>query len=297
MRKRRKNKRENEVRKNNDNLNETEQKNKIPVYSQIAAIVIAILTAGYPIVNSIYNMIYQIKCEDYYQIPKKYFNESVNYSLLYLGCIVLVTFAFASPIILKRSEEKRVDTSKLLIGLSILLSLITGMFLGIFNIMNLYIVMHKIYEIGGIGQCIVLWLDYHPYFTIMAVIIAGILSVVGIALVHEIKGLKIKWIRNALLGLLLITLTISSMLMINAVVFQLEVTPEDRIRYEIIVNCDERYVVLSEYEDKVLVVKYEEEGEQIVFYTNEYCFLDKYECTYNYIELKTNPIIISEKVK
>lgn len=63
-----------------------------------------------------------------------------------------------------------------------------------------------------------------------------------------------------------------------------------KTKYEVVEIKDENYVVLEEFDEKILVAKYVV-GEPYIFYTKEYFFLDKYDCSYSYIDLESPPKI------
>ena len=286
------------VRRNQNSNIEKSNKNitpdKMSIINQILAVIVGILTAGYPIVNGAYNIIYQMKCEEFYQVPAKYFNGSINYRLLYLGCILLLSFAFIYPVFIKNSEEKQEKVSKLMIGLSIFLAVLMGMMFGMLNIYNLLYIIKELYDEKSLGIFLIFLLNNYPYLSIFVVIITGLISVVGVTLINEIKSIKVKILKNVILSILMVSLIFSVMLLIYGTIANLQVSPEDKIRYEIVTSNSENYIVLSEYENKILVVNYEIKEGQVILKTNEYWCLDKFECTYNYIELSVPPVIESQ---
>ena len=59
-----------------------------------------------------YNALYQIKSEALYGIPGKYFHDSVDNRLMYLGCIVILMGMCAIPVIIKKHDEKSLGQKK-----------------------------------------------------------------------------------------------------------------------------------------------------------------------------------------
>lgn len=273
--------------KNIDSLKVSDNINK---FNLIWGIVLGILTVGYPIANSVYNMIFQIKCEEFYHIPKKYFNENIDYKLLSIGLILLFFIIFTYPIIIKWLEDKRKEKSKFTIYLSIFWAVTIGGLLGCFNNLNCIYIMSELYRSDKYKPLIEVSSNY-LHVIIAIELFFGLVSIVGITLIHEINSIKLKWIKLIIVSLIAVSLTNSIILTINTIIFNLIASPEDISRYEIVTSNSENYIVLSEYEDKILVVNYEIENEQLILKTNEYWFLDKFECTYNYIELSVPPVI------
>ena len=68
-------------------------------------------------------------------------------------------------------------------------------------------------------------------------------------------------------------------------------TIEDKTKYEIVTNMERQYIVLSEENEKVLVVEYRVKDDKYVFSTEKYLFLNKYDCEFSYIDTGVSPKI------
>lgn len=80
--------------------------------------------------------------------------------------------------------------------------------------------------------------------------------------------------------------------MMYGTIIKLSVTVEDKTKYEIVNIDEESYVVLSECNDKLLVVPYEVTNDgQCIFKTKQYKFIDMYDGTYQYVDICSSPII------
>lgn len=95
-------------------------------YSESIKIFSAILIAIYPITNYIYEYIFQVKCENFYGIPGKYFSANINSRLLYLCFILLSLLTFLSPSVLRNYGKKQGKVTTLSFLYYILLSLLLG---------------------------------------------------------------------------------------------------------------------------------------------------------------------------
>ena len=67
---------------------------------------------------------------------------------------------------------------------------------------------------------------------------------------------------------------------------------QDLKKYEVISYSDSQYIVLSNCDDKALVVPFDvDEDDQYTFYTSKYKFVDKYEGNFEYIIMQHKPLI------
>lgn len=283
---------EGQVMINHHNSEEkTNYSDKIFTFCKNATIIGGILAALYPVANEIYNMIYKVKCEEFYHIPGRYFENTINHSLLYLGLMVLIVLFFLYPIFLKRMGEKQEKVSKFMNGVSIYLAIAVGMIFGIFNFYNLLFIIFQVYNLNTVIRCICEWLICHPHIMCFIVVPMGCISIVGVALLHEIRRVKVQWLNTVILGLIAVSLCISILISLVSMAFLFSISPENKTKYEIITNMEEDYIVLTEYEDELLVVEYDLVDGQYILRTSAYRFLEKDTYIYDYINLKTSPVI------
>lgn len=282
------------------NQNENTKETKISVgeffkkYSEIIKIVAGILVALYPIANYIYEFIYQVKCEEFYGIPGIYFSTSINSRLLYLGLIVLLIILFLLPSFLRNYEKSQGKTTATSFLYYIFLSVVLGLEMGLINLQNLIEIMQVTDKQNIIFTYCNNWINNHAYLVAFIIIIMGSFSLLGIVLVTEIKN---KWIKRIISLISIISLVISGMLILYGTIFKLGTSIEDKTKYEIVTNQNEKYVVLLEEEDKVLVVKYSNEKGEYIFDTNQYLFLNKYDCEFSYVDTLIKPVVNNDKFK
>ena len=165
--------------------------------------------------------------------------------------------------------------------------------IGVYNIYNLVEIIKQtqIYTKYGLFKMINCWIGDHAYFISIAVVVLGILSVFGITIIEEIKRIKWKKLKKLLGVLFLISITLSLILMVYGTMFKLSISIEDKTRYEFVTD-DGEYVILSTYEDKLLVVPFEiNENGQYIFKTYKYLFKDPYDVIYRYVDIEHTPQI------
>lgn len=89
--------------------------------------------------------------------------------------------------------------------------------------------------------------------------------------------------------------TITLKALSNGIILKFSIAIEDKTKYEFVTVEENKYVVLSEHEDKILIVPYEiNENGQYVFNTSKYWFCEKYQGTYKYIDMEICPKVIKD---
>ena len=253
------------------------------------------LAALYPIVNFMYNLSYQSKCEGFYGVPGKYFHSTIDNRLLYLAYILILIIICVTPVIIRKYDEKKQVQVK---GSTVYISFVAavvGMEIGFLNVYNLLEIMkqtHKTYDwIKSVNN----FLDKNATITITVVIVAGTIALLGITLMDKLSVIKRKWIKIVINCVFIFSFVISLLLMIYGTIFKLGISVEDKTKYEVVTIDEEDYVVLSEHDDKILVVLYEvKENGEYIFDTSKYWFYQKYQGTHRYINLKYCPEISKE---
>ena len=80
--------------------------------------------------------------------------------------------------------------------------------------------------------------------------------------------------------------------MLYGTIFKLSITIDDKTKYEFVTLKNNEYVVISSYDNKLLVVPFEiNEDGLYVFKTKQYCFEESYEGIYEYRNIENSPII------
>ena len=259
---------------------------KLSSYKKIIFGLAGILVSAYPIVNIVYNALYQIKSEALYGIPGKYFHDSVDNRLMYLGCIVILMGMCAIPVIIKKHDEKSLGQNAYVYFLSIVL----GVPVGVLNVDNWLAIMKHVYKKNSWFGNIVSFLSQNTYIMIF-IIILGSMAVLG--LTYNFQIIKSHFLKEFFIKMFAIAFALSFTLAIGGVVCRLSINLEDQTKYELVVIDKQSYAVLAEDDEKILAVPYiETKDEEFVFDTRKYYFFDKYQGTYQYVYMKNPPQII-----
>ena len=261
----------------------------IMAHKELISIVLALGAVLYPIINTAHKIVYQGECEKFYGVPGKYFNTTADNGLLYLGCVIIFALICIVPRFIKKYAEKNNNLVKISLVEEIFYSVIFGVEIGVFNILNLLEIMKKTHNTHIFFQIINNWLDDNAWLTVGIVVVLGSLSVLGITLIDRFKKIKSNWIRKTVCGVLFASLAVSILIMIYGTIFKLTISIEDKTKYEF-VAYDEEYVVLSVYNEKLLVAPFEiNENGQYIFRTGQYWFVEADEGTFRYRDIKYSP--------
>ena len=103
--------------------------------------------------------------------------------------------------------------------------------------------------------------------------------------------MKRKLIKIIFTVILCISFFVNFILFLCGINIKIGTTIEDKTKYEIVTNMEIQYVVLSEENEKVLVVEYYVKDGKYVFNTKKYLFLNKYDCEFSYINTGVSPKI------
>ena len=263
---------------------------KLSSYKKIIFGLAGILVSAYPIVNIVYNALYQIKSEALYGIPGKYFHDSVDNRLMYLGCIVILMGMCAIPVIIKKHDEKSLGQKKVSNAYVYFLSIVLGVPVGVLNVDNWLAIMKHVYKKNSWFGKIVSFLSQNTYIMIF-IIILGSMAVLG--LTYNFQIIKSHFLKEFFIKMFAIAFALSFTLAIGGVVCRLSINLEDQTKYELVVIDKQSYAVLAEDDEKILAVPYiETKDEEFVFDTRKYYFFDKYQGTYQYVYMKNPPQII-----
>lgn len=263
---------------------------KLSSYKKIIFGLAGILVSAYPIVNIVYNALYQIKSEALYGIPGKYFHDSVDNRLMYLGCIVILMGMCAIPVIIKKHDEKSLGQKKVSNAYVYFLSIVLGVPVGVLNVDNWLAIMKHVYKKNSWFGNIVSFLSQNTYIMIF-IIILGSMAVLG--LTYNFQIIKSHFLKEFFIKMFAIAFALCFTLAIGGVVCRLSINLEDQTKYELVVIDKQSYAVLAEDDEKILAVPYiETKDEEFVFDTRKYYFFDKYQGTYQYVYMKNPPQII-----
>lgn len=254
------------VKKNIEKQGKNSFVNYIISKKELITIMIGLCATLYPIVNTVYKIMHQNECEKFYGIPGKYFDSDIDNRLLYLLCIIILLFMGIMPTLLKKYYEKKDKLTKGNLVEAIFLSVIIGIELGCINVYNLIEIMKQTYRTCEVFQKINNWLDNHAYFTVTVVIILGSISVLGLTLMKYLKNIKCNIVKSVVCVILSVSLIASLVVMVYGTIFKLSISIKDKSKYEFVMYNEEEYVVLSTYEEKILIIPFEiDEKEQYIY--------------------------------
>ena len=278
------------VNKTNDTRDKKSFVEFIISHKEFITIILGLCATLYPILNAVYKKVYRSDCEAFYGLPGKYFDSNIDNRILYLACIIILISICIVPLLMKKYDKKRESITKGYLVQAVFLSIIIGMEIGVFNVYNLIEIMRQTNTKYGLFRVINCLLDDHARFTVTVVVVLGSLSVFGITIVDELRGIKWKCIKEVLFGLLSTSLVLSVLLMIYGTIFRLSISVEDKTKYEFVTYDDDEYVVLSTYDNKLLIVPFEiKKNGQYIFKTNQYVFKEPYDAIYRYIDIGNIP--------
>lgn len=277
--------------KNNSNaLSNKSLIEKLFSKKEIVVSAIGILAAVYPILNYVFNIKYQSECEKFYGLPGKYFHSSIDSRCLYLICIILLVLACFIPLILvmsKHSNNKRIERI-FVYGMTIVGSILVGLInayhfvLILYNECRKYKLMNKIISLIG------------EHFTIVMVVIVifAVISISGLILIETVRKNMSEKIRKIFDIIYLVSFVVTVGLIICGIFAKFSISIDDKRQYEFVTIEEERYIILSEHDDKILIVKFEiDEGGNYIFDTSKYSLQDKYDGIREYVDLIKSPII------
>lgn len=197
---------------------------KLSSYKKIIFGLAGILVSAYPIVNIVYNALYQIKSEALYGIPGKYFHDSVDNRLMYLGCIVILMGMCAIPVIIKKHDEKSLGQKKVSNAYVYFLSIVLGVPVGVLNVDNWLAIMKHVYKKNSWFGNIVSFLSKNTYIMIF-IIILGSMAVLG--LTYNFQIIKSHFLKEFFIKMFAIAFALSFTLTIGGVVCRLSINLED----------------------------------------------------------------------
>ena len=274
------------------NQNVTKKKTfleKIWSRKELLSIITVGIDVAYPITNFIYDFIYKAKCEMFYNIPNKYFASNINGRMLYLACIIILILICIIPWYIKKNDEE----NKILTKWMILPAGITGLYLGVINVYNLDEIIKQTQKTTDFFTDFNICLLENANITAMVVVLLGIATPIGLAIADKINGIKRKWIQQTITLFFVLSFVLSFVLMVYGTIFKLNINIEDKTKYETVNLKEKEYVVISEYNDKLLVAPLEDVDEdgKYEFITSNYNFIDLGEGIYKYIDFGDTPTI------
>lgn len=262
---------------------ETEQ---IDTYAKIINILAVVLSGAYFITNYLYNLNFKMSCQSYYNIPAKYFSDSIDLKLIYLFLALLLIFTILSPILLK-DKYINTDSKNKISGyvFYVIFLVLMGSMLGIINILNFATIIDYFHFNKEILNKIFQWVLININIITVVIIVSGILCLVLLAI-----NVKYKKILNIILFFLFF---IHITLFIGGIYTKLNTNISDKEKYETLLWNNKTMAILSAVDKKYLIVEYiiDENGKTILL-TNNYWVSDISNSGLSYKKLGPNPSIL-----
>lgn len=287
-----------DAEKNKENIGDDEGKNKDKLSSKLqklsidnGATIVSGIATIYVAINYFYNLMYQIECHKFYGIPGKYFTTDIGNKTLYLLFILLGIVALVYPRHVVKNiynQEERKYFDKFCNKFSVIAIIASeGISLAILNL-GLIIMICKI---GGPWPCIqniMLYIAQFPVVTINIVLYLSVALIILFTFYEKIKKIGFKIV-------FMILYLLEAVLIIYGIICSYYIKIENKIEYEFVSYQDKKYVVLSENDDKVLIVSFKiDDDGRYVFYTNKYRFIDICDGVYEYRDIQSKPIIYKQ---
>lgn len=240
---------------------------------------VGLLGIFYSIIMFIYNNIYQQDCEEFYKIPAKYFEGDLNEKILYIVFIIGLMAILIYPIIARNQDKKENHETKFTLIFYFGYMLIIGAYISVLNVYFLDAILKNISinifvnENGIITRVFVCFITY-----------------VGLVFLDKINNLKKS--KKIVSLFVIICISLDALLLIGSTGCVLSKSIKDKNNYEIMYVNNKKYVVLSEYDDKILAVplRIGKDG-QYIFSTSKYEFWDRLQGKFKFEKLDKRPKI------
>lgn len=268
-----------------EKIKKTDEKSDIKKHLQNWVAIISILTTLYVIVNETGNMIYKNACEEFFQIPQKFFVTDFKFEIIYLIVSILVIMFIAYPAIARSIIERGKKENKKSVAIFWgVVSVICGVLYGEVNVINAH-------------DIVIIWelVERYKNFDIICdwiLFVFGIISVCGITFSCELlKEGKWKKYRRLFYNICMFAAITTIGLYFVKVEYNLNHrSVQNKRKYEFVVGSEKDYVVLSEKDDTILVVEYSIDNEgKYIFYTGTYQFLERSKYGYRYVDIGSEP--------
>ena len=260
---------------------------KILKHQGLIKFLIGALVVLYPIANYIYSYVYKLQCERFYKLPERYFLESIDSRLISIAILIVIFVTAFVPIEFMNRYRKEGEDSKYIIFISLFVSILQGLILAMNN-MNIFIRIEKLDYKDNIMKFVINYLYKNVNLVLLFIIIVSVIFSLSMVIVTLMKRKLIKIIFTVILC---ISFFVNFILFLCGIKIKMGTTIEDKTKYEIVTNMEIQYVVLSEENEKVLVVEYYVKDGKYVFNTKKYLFLNKYDCEFSYINTGVSPKI------
>lgn len=283
----------------NKEVAEDKSKNKsIEFLKSFAPVIISICSVVWAFLNIMYDLQYKRSAADFYGISGIYFTYDFDIVVLNIAIIIIIVFCTYNIYYYRfKCLGKNICLNKYdkfaLLGLIISNTIIMSVILLKYS----YHLYDKFLFVNNKSFQFML---NDVSFIILLVILAIIMIFLSVTMYlvvtldNSSKKSK-KEFNNVMTTISLILSFLLIAFYTWALTKLLEFPTEKERNYEFVTTNNSEYVVITHYEDKVLVVPYQcNDDGQYTFYTKNYSFLKPDECTFSYLRLEHLPIINKE---
>lgn len=263
--------------------------NKIEKLTLIGGFIFTIMGGVYFVANYLYNQRYKQKNQSYYGIPSKYFQGSIEDKVFYLILVIILICIIFSSLLLLYNIKNRTDKiiDRLMVKIT---AFAMGVVFWILNIKNLFDIIEIIEK-----NKFTIFVNNHIFGVSMIIAMFSVVGIICITYNDEIESkLNEKWKMyfNMFTGVIF---GLSLFMLIVALGVKFSYNAESKTIYETTVYEDKNMAILSDLDDKVLIVEYEiNENKETMLKTYNYMIVDKENLVISYKDLGKKIIVEKE---
>ena len=263
--------------------------NKIEKLTLIGGFIFTIMGGVYFASNYFYNQIYKQKNQSYYGIPSKYFQGSIEDKVFYLILVIILICIIFSSLLLLYNIKNRTDKiiDRLMVKIT---AFAMGVVFWILNIKNLFDIIEIIEK-----NKFTIFVNNHIFGVSMIIVMFPVVGIICITYNDEIGSkLNEKW-KKYFNMFAWVIFGLSFIMLIVALRVKFSYNAESKTIYETIVYEDKNMAILSDLDDKVLIVEYEiNENKETILKTYNYIIVDKENLVISYKDLGKKIIVVKE---
>ena len=263
--------------------------NKIEKLTLIGGFIFTIMGGVYFVANYLYNQRYKQKNQSYYGIPSKYFQGSIEDKVFYLILVIILICIIFSSLLLLYNIKNRTDKiiDRLMVKIT---AFAMGVVFWILNIKNLFDIIEIIEK-----NKFTIFVNNHIFGVSMIIAMFSVVGIICITYNDEIGSkLNEKW-KKYFNMFAWVIFGLSFIMLIVALRVKFSYNAESKTIYETIVYEDKNMAILSDLDDKVLIVEYEiNENKETILKTYNYMIVDKENLVISYKDLGEKIIVVKE---
>ena len=263
--------------------------NKIEKLTLIGGFIFTIMGGVYFVANYLYNQRYKQKNQSYYGIPSKYFQGSIEDKVFYLILVIILICIIFSSLLLLYNIKNRTDKiiDRLMVKIT---AFAMGVVFWILNIKNLFDIIEIIEK-----NKFTIFVNNHIFGVSMIIAMFSVVGIICITYNDEIGSkLNEKW-KKYFNMFAWVIFGLSFIMLIVALRVKFSYNAESKTIYETTVYEDKNMAILSDLDDKVLIVEYEiNENKETILKTYNYMIVDKENLVISYKDLGEKIIVVKE---